>query len=125
MTFSDRCKISNDRKMAFFLARHKGDSIGVCPHRLLGPKEIPSMSGTGYILSIIDDNSRKLGVYLLKSRDEALEKFVEWRFLVEFQTGIKVNNVMTKYGLEFYSEAFSNLRRKNGIIKHKFVHGIQ
>lgn len=61
------------------------------------------------------------GVYLLKSIDEALEKFKEYRFLFKNQTGMKVKNFLTENGLEFCCEASTGLCRKNGIIKHKIV----
>lgn len=73
---------------------------------LYGLEEIPSMGGAMCVLSIIEDYSRKLWVFLLKNIDETLEKFEEWRFLIENKIGMKAKNFMIEYGLEFCGEAF-------------------
>jgi hypothetical protein len=42
-----------------------------------------SLSGHVYYVSFIDDYSRKTWVYFLKSKDEVLRKFKEFKALVE------------------------------------------
>lgn len=74
--------------------------------------------GAKYFMSIIDDHSRKLWVFMLKSKDEAYEKFLEWKVLVENQTGKKVRVLRTDNGLEYLSQKFKSLCRTSGIDRH-------
>ena len=61
----------------------------------------PSLSKCQYFLSFIDGYSRKVWLYFLKSKDEAFDKFVEWKTLVENQIGKKKKGLRTDNGLEF------------------------
>ena len=55
---------------------------------------------------VIDDYSRKVWIYLLKTKDEALEKFKIWKTLVETQFGFKVKCLRTDNGLELCNKEF-------------------
>lgn len=50
-----------------------------------------------------------------------MEKYEEWKFLVENQTRMKVNNLMKEGGFEFFGETLIGLYRKNDIIRHNIV----
>jgi len=50
---------------------------------LWGPTKTPSHSGARYFLSIVDDFSRKLWIYIQKTKDEAFDNFKSWKTLVE------------------------------------------
>ena len=43
----------------------------------------PSIGGARYFLTFIDDFSRKIWMYVLKSKSEVLARFKEWKTLVE------------------------------------------
>ena len=73
---------------------------------LWGPVQVPSLSGGRYFMSVIDDYSRKVWIYILKTKDEALEKFKIWKTLVETQSGFKVKCLRTDNGLELYNKEF-------------------
>ena len=49
--------------------------------------------GGMYILTMIDDYSRKIWVYIMKSKDATFEKFKEWKTLVEVQIGRRVKKL--------------------------------
>ena len=57
-------------------------------------------------MSIIDDYSRKLWVYILKTKDEAFKRFKDWKTMVEVQTGRKVKKLITDNGWEFFKQEF-------------------
>ena len=68
---------------------------------LWGSPHIPlSLSRSQYFISFIDDFSRKVWVYFLKTKDEAFGKFLEWKSLIEKQTGRKIKRLRTDNGLE-------------------------
>jgi hypothetical protein len=50
---------------------------------ICGPMPSTSLSGHVYYVSFIDDYSRKTWVYFLKSKDEVLRKFKEFKALIE------------------------------------------
>ncbi len=50
---------------------------------LWDPNRIPSKSGVGYFMTLIDDYSRMVWVYFLKSKDEAFSTFVKWKMMIK------------------------------------------
>ena len=48
-----------------------------------GPVKVVSKGGAQYFMSFIDDYSRKVWVYFLKNKFEALAKFKKWKAEVE------------------------------------------
>ena len=77
--------------------------------------------GSSYFLTIIDDFSRRVWLYVLKNKLEAFQKFREWHTLVGNQLGTKLKVLRTDNGLEFVSEQFNEFCRKIGIKRHKTV----
>ncbi|KAH9678644.1 Integrase catalytic domain-containing protein [Citrus sinensis] len=73
---------------------------------LWGPVQCVSLGRNTYFLSIIDDFSRKVWVYVLKNKDKVFEKFKEWKQLVENQTGKRLKKLRTDNGLEFCNQPF-------------------
>ena len=64
---------------------------------LWGPEKTPTMGGARFFLSIVDDYSRKVWTYLLKSKYETYRKFVEWKTLVERQIEKKIKTLRTEH----------------------------
>ena len=90
---------------------------------LLGPTRNPSHSGAKYFLSIVDDYSRNLWVFIQKAKDETFENFKSWKTLVENQTSGKVEGLRTDNGLEFCNETFDIYYIASGIARHKTTAG--
>ena len=74
-------------------------------------------------LSIVDDYSRKLWVFIQKTKDENLENLKGWKTLVENQTGRKVKRLRTDNDLEFCNEAFNSFCVASSIARHKTIAG--
>lgn len=72
-----------------------------------------------YYISFVDDFSRKVWVYFLKSKNEAFVKFEEWLALVENQSGRNLKALRTDNGLEYCNKTFDDYCKKKGIIRHK------
>jgi transposase InsO family protein len=53
------------------------------------------------MITFIDDFSRKVWVYFLKHKNDALTTLKQWKALVENQTGRKIKKLRTDNGLEF------------------------
>ncbi|KAK4394561.1 Retrovirus-related Pol polyprotein from transposon TNT 1-94 [Sesamum angolense] len=84
-----------------------------------GPANVPSHGGNRFFLSIIDNFSRKVFVFLMKHKSEVFEKFKMWKSLVENQTGKKLKALRTDNGLEFCNQQFSELCQEFGIKRHR------
>lgn len=61
--------------------------------RLWSPSSVPSHDGARYILTFINDYSRKVCIYVLKQNSVVLLKFKQWKTLMEKQTEKKVKRL--------------------------------
>ncbi|KAE8700517.1 hypothetical protein F3Y22_tig00110556pilonHSYRG00215 [Hibiscus syriacus] len=88
---------------------------------LWGPARTQTHGGGRYFLSVIDDYTRRVWVFVLKTKDEVFERFKDWLTLTENKMETKLKHLRTDNGLEYFSEQFNELCRKNGITRHKTV----
>ncbi|KAL2484415.1 gag pre-integrs domain-containing protein [Abeliophyllum distichum] len=74
--FCETCILGKLHKLHFNTGTHKSKGILDYIHSdLWGPSHVPTMGGSVYFLSIIDDFSRKVWVFLLKHKSDTFEKF--------------------------------------------------
>jgi len=100
-------------------ALHKTkDKLGYIHSDLWGPNIIPSKSGARYFMTLIDDYSRMVWVYFLKTKDEAFSTFVKWKTMVERKIERKVKRLRNDNRLEFCNLEFNNLCNREGIVRH-------
>lgn len=81
--------------------------------------ENTSIEGSKYFLTFIDDFSKKTFVYFLQEKSQVMETFVEFKTLVENQTGKRIKVLRTDNRREYINKVFENYKR-NGI-KHQFI----
>jgi transposase InsO family protein len=82
---------------------------------ICGPITPASNSDNKYIMTFIDDFSRKTWVYFLKNKSSAFEYFKKFKCLVEKETGAAIYCLRTYRGGEFNSIEFKDLCEENGI----------
>nr|KYP74877.1 Retrovirus-related Pol polyprotein from transposon TNT 1-94 [Cajanus cajan] len=82
---------------------------------LCGPIQPTSNSNKKYILSFIDDLSRKTWVYFLSEKSETFSLFKGFKALVEKEAGESIICLRTDRGGEFSSKAFEEFCRSQGI----------
>ena len=85
---------------------------------LCGPISPPTPAGNRYFMLLVDDFSRMMWVYMLKTKDEALHYFKKFKLLVEngAEQGIRV--LRTDRGGEFCSKNFTTFCEAHGILRH-------
>ena len=88
---------------------------------LWGPARVTSTGGGRYFLSLVDDYSRRVWVYILKQKNEAFEKFKQWKVLIENQTSRKIKKLRADNGLEFCENLFMEFYSNNDISRHLTV----
>ena len=74
-----------------------------------------SLSGTEYFLTSIDDQTHYVWVYFLKKKDQFFEKFLEWKTMVEKETGKNQKALRTDNGGEFTSSKFEAYLKSEGV----------
>ncbi|GBN56076.1 Retrovirus-related Pol polyprotein from transposon TNT 1-94 [Araneus ventricosus] len=82
---------------------------------LWGPAPVNSLGRSKYFLPIIDDFSRKIDVFTLKSKSEVFSIFKEYLSRVQRELGRKLKSVRTDNGLEFCHKDFETFFRDLGI----------
>ena len=82
---------------------------------LLGKIKQPSTRSYQYLITFIDNFSRYVWVYFLKHKDEALEKFKEFKTTVERELGKKIKCLRTDNGGEYTSIEFNNYLKELNI----------
>ena len=60
---------------------------------LWGPSRESPIKGSRYLLNIIDDYSRKVWVFFLKSKDVVFSGFKDWKTMIEKQTEKQVKRL--------------------------------
>lgn len=83
-----------------------------------GPMPVMSLGIAKYFVTFIDDFSRKVHVYVLKSKSEVFNKFVLYKKLVENGLELKIKTMRLDYGTEFVNNNFNEFFAKPGI-KHE------
>ncbi|RDX88387.1 hypothetical protein CR513_30024, partial [Mucuna pruriens] len=85
------CMVSKQTRVSF--KKHppsrKSELLELVHSDVCDPLKVKSFSGAFYFVTFIDDCSTKLWVYVLKTKDQVLEKFKQFQALVERQSGKK------------------------------------
>ena len=76
---------------------------------------VPSLGGSRYYVSFIDNFSRMTWLYFIKKKLEVFEKFLEFKALVENQIDSKIKVMRTKNGGEFCGKEFDKFYRQHFI----------
>jgi hypothetical protein len=82
---------------------------------VFGPITVPSVGGSLYCFSFIDDFSRKTCIYFLRKKSEVFEKFKELKSLLENQTYKKIKVLRTDNDGEFCGKEFNQFCKQCSI----------
>jgi hypothetical protein len=100
--FCEHCIYGKQSRVRFPSGATRENGILELVHSdVFGPVSVPSLGGSMYYVSFIDDFSRKTWIYFLRKKSEVFEKFKEFKSLVENQTDKKIKVLRTDNGGEF------------------------
>lgn len=99
-------------KKSLWRATHK---LQLVHSDLCGPITPASSSGKRYLITFIDDYSRKVWVSFLSEKSHALEAFKIFKSSVEKETGCSIKGLRTDRGGEFTSHEFTAFCSEHGI----------
>ena len=113
LEFCEDCVYGKAKRVRFTSGIHttKGP-LDYVHSDLWGPARVASKAGANYMLTIIDDYSRKVWCFFLKHKGDVFSTFRDWKVQVEKQSGLVVKYLRTDNGLEFCSEEFNAYCRK-------------
>jgi transposase InsO family protein len=94
------------------------NKLDVIHSDICGPISEKSLGGFEYILTFVDDWTRKSDVYLLRNKSEVLTKFKDYKARVERETGNTIKVLRSDNGGEFVNNAMGDFLRSEGI-KHQ------
>ena len=80
----------------------------------------PSLGGARYLVTFVDDYSRKLWVYPMQSKAETFDRFVDFHRLVERSASSVLLTLRSDNGGEYISHKFRDYLRAHGI-SHQFT----
>jgi len=95
----------------------KSEVLELVHSYLCGPMRTKTFGGGLYFVTFIDDHSRKLWIYVLKTKDQVLGAFKQFQASIERETGNKFKCLQTNNGGE-YCGPFDEYCRQQSI-QHK------
>ena len=121
LDFCEHFIIGKSHKQSFPKAKHVTNGILEYVHSDLwgSPSTPDSLFGNKYFVTFIDDFSKKVWIYFLKTKDEVFSKFREWKAEVEKKTEKKLKCLRTDNGLEFCNRQFDDYCKQAGIKRHR------
>ena len=84
---------------------------------VMGPMTPRSKGGSRFIVTFVDDFSRFVCVYPMKAKAEVLERFKEFKSMMEGVTGSRVRCLRSDNGGEYCSKQFQGFCLHHGIIR--------
>lgn len=113
----ESCRIAKTRRKSFKRIRNIGTTkpLELIHMDVCGPLPARTPAGHRYFLSIIDDFSKKVVVFPMKQKNEALNFFLGFQKRAERFTGEKIIRVRTDNGLEFIHKEFEKFFEEQGI----------
>ena len=91
LDFCDQCVMGKQMRVKLDTIIHNTEGILDYIHTdVWGPTKTASLGGKHYFVTFVDDFSRRVWVYTMKSKDEVFETFLVWKKMVDNQTGRKI-----------------------------------
>ncbi|KAJ9556794.1 LOW QUALITY PROTEIN: hypothetical protein OSB04_011408 [Centaurea solstitialis] len=113
------CVVAKLTRTSFQSIDSKTEPLDLIHTDVCDLKSIPTRGGNKYFITFIDDSTKYCYVYLLKSKDEAIDKFMVYKTEVENQLNKKIKVVRSDRGGEYVSP-FAEICSQNGI-RHEFT----
>jgi transposase InsO family protein len=114
--FCEHCIYGKQSRVRFPSGATRENGILELVHSdVFGLVTVPSLGGSLYYVSFIDDFSRKTWTYFLRNKSKVFERFEDFKALVENQTEKRIKVLRTDNGGELCGKEFDQLCKKCGI----------
>ena len=117
----DACQKGKQCRNSFPQSEHikVDDKLGLIHADVCGPFREESLLGNRYMLTFLDDHTRKIFPYFLRSKDQVASKFIEFKAFVENQSDKKIKILRTDCGKEFVNSKMEAVCKEAGILQQK------
>jgi hypothetical protein len=88
----------------------------------MGKSPVESKGGKLYYVTFIDDKTRLTHLYLLKTKDEAVDTYKKYEAWVETQMNKKIRALNSERGGEYQGKEFVAYLKSKGMIQKLNVH---
>lgn len=114
------CLLSKQTRKPFplkseFTAEKKLDLVHA---DLWGPISPPTLAGNRYVFLLVNDYSRAMWVFMLKTKDQTMEAFRKFKALAEKEAKDTIKVLRTDRGGEYTSKEFVDFCANAGIKRH-------
>lgn len=119
-----RCALGKNTRSPFHDSTRKTNNVLELIHSdLCGPMVVPSLGRFWYYILFIDDFSRKTWIYFLKCKEseEILQRFKEFKTLIENFSEHKIKTLRIDNGGEYTSDLFKRFCKESGIKREYIV----
>jgi len=118
----NHCLFGKQHRVSFsYSSTRRSELLSLVHSDVCGPLEVESLGGNKYFLTFIDDASRKVWVYFLKTKDQVFNHFKLFHTMVERETGKKLKCLRSDNGGEYTSKEFDAYCGRYGIRHEKTV----
>lgn len=113
----DTCIRAKHSRSSFSISANKADAPFELIHcDVWGPYSVPSLSKARYFLTVVDDHSRAVWIYLLVAKSEVCDFLVRFYKMALTQFGRKIKILRSDNGTEFTSSRAKQFYADNGIL---------
>ncbi|KAI3753423.1 hypothetical protein L2E82_25475 [Cichorium intybus] len=117
LSLCEVCHRAKQTREPFPLSTHKSSSLGDLVHLdVWGPYRVSTRDGFKYFLTVVDDYSRAVWVYLLRTKDEVFEKIVVFFNMLKLQFSKTVKIFRSDNGTEFVNSKVKYFFEKEGVL---------
>ncbi|RVW35673.1 Retrovirus-related Pol polyprotein from transposon TNT 1-94 [Vitis vinifera] len=112
----DICELAKSHRASFPLILNKSLSFMVIHSDVWGPSKVPTLSGSRWFVTFIDDCTRMTWLCLMKTKDEVNLLFQKFHKMIETQYNAKVRVLRSDNGGEYQSYDLQKYLEGHGII---------
>ena len=117
LDFCEHCVFGKQNRVSFGTEIHRTKgTLDYIYSDLWGPSSEISKGRARYLLTIIDDFSRKTWVYFLRHKNEVFGTFKQWKNLLEKQTGSKSRDLEPIMVLSFAIRSLINFGKMKALL---------
>ncbi|XP_071704401.1 uncharacterized protein [Rutidosis leptorrhynchoides] len=113
----DVCHKAKQTRDLFPLSDHISTEIGELIHLdVWGPYKVTTREGFRYFLTVVDDFSKSVWVFLLSNKSDTSENIINFVHMFKNQFNKSIKVFRSDNGTEFLNHTLSNFLKQNGII---------
>jgi transposase InsO family protein len=114
----DICVKSKQSRLSFVneMPKRASEALQVVHSDVCGPFEVPSLGGSKYFVTFVDEFTRMMGLYTIKLKSEVFDVFKRFKVLIEKETGRSIKILRTDGGGEYTSKDFEAFYVNHGIV---------